>query len=204
MPIFKGNILSRSKWDFQIPKLQSCRQFSNILPEFQTQIASNWSRSDRSNPKLQSYAQANNLGGSKSDFQTLRHCYIVTFAILLHCYIATLLHCYICYIATLLHLLHLLHCYIATMLQCYLAILLHCYITTLLSLELIQIGSVKPKSTPIFNGNILSRSKSDFQTSKLQRYRWFSNTQSEFQTQTASNWSISDRSNPKIQSYAHF
>ena len=55
-PILKGNILSRSKSDFQTPKLQSYRHISNALPEFQTQTALNLSKSDQSNPKLRSYA----------------------------------------------------------------------------------------------------------------------------------------------------
>ena len=53
---FNGFILSRSKSDFQTPKLRSYRHISNALPEFQTQTALNLSRSDQSNPKLQSYA----------------------------------------------------------------------------------------------------------------------------------------------------
>ena len=135
----------------------------------------------------------------------LPHCYIAT---MLRCYIATLLHllhCYICYVATLLHcyiasLLHcfittLLHCYIATLLHCYIATfatfatLLHCYIATLLHFKLKQPWSdpnqINPtqnyKATATFNGFILSRSKSDFQTPKLQSYRHISNTLPEFQ-----------------------
>ena len=55
-PIFNGFILSRSKSDFQTPKLRSYRHISNALPEFQTQTALNLSKSDQSNPKLRSYA----------------------------------------------------------------------------------------------------------------------------------------------------
>ena len=60
------------------------------------------------------------------------------------------------------------------------------------------------KATAIFKGNIFSRSKSDFQTPKLQSYRHISNTLPEFQTQTALIWSKSDQPNPKLQSYTHF